>query len=268
MFIKPLRLIHGWRVFFGEVAIIVLGVLIALAAQQAVEAWNWRASVADAERQLVAETQDNFYYAAERVIVAPCIDAQLDRMIALAMVSGARLRPLPAIKSVTGDKAFRQPTRPYRIDGWNGIVTDGIAAHFAEDRRNLFSAAYTQLEDMRDLTKQGDFQSAGLSIFIMPIELDPAIRAHLVGLAVSQKANNDLLALESIQVMGNLWALGAAPPAADIDDSLSQQKSGTIEYCRDHGLPLDNWRSALTAERASTVASDDQVGRYLARHER
>ena len=41
---KPL---HGWRAFAGEVGIIVIGVLIALGAQQHVEAANWRREVAD-----------------------------------------------------------------------------------------------------------------------------------------------------------------------------------------------------------------------------
>src|SRR6476661_10506557 len=49
---KPL---HGWRAFFGEVAIIVLGVLIALAAEQAVESWRWSREVH--ETRLAADTE-------------------------------------------------------------------------------------------------------------------------------------------------------------------------------------------------------------------
>lgn len=44
---KPL---HGWRAFIGEVGIIVLGVLIALGAEQLVEALHWRAEM-NGERQ-------------------------------------------------------------------------------------------------------------------------------------------------------------------------------------------------------------------------
>jgi hypothetical protein len=33
--------IHGWRQFFGEVGIIVVGVLIALSAEQIVEERTW-----------------------------------------------------------------------------------------------------------------------------------------------------------------------------------------------------------------------------------
>ena len=36
---KPL---HGWRAFVGEVGIIVIGVLIALGAQQIAETIHWR----------------------------------------------------------------------------------------------------------------------------------------------------------------------------------------------------------------------------------
>ena len=39
---KPL---HGWREFVGEVGIIVIGVLIALGAEQVVETLHWRDEV-------------------------------------------------------------------------------------------------------------------------------------------------------------------------------------------------------------------------------
>lgn len=41
---KPL---HGWRAFVGEVGIIVIGVLIALGAEECVRAIHWRAEVHD-----------------------------------------------------------------------------------------------------------------------------------------------------------------------------------------------------------------------------
>jgi len=53
---KPL---HGWREFVGEVGIIVIGVLIALGAEQAVEAIHHRAQVDYAVKKLRAESMDN-----------------------------------------------------------------------------------------------------------------------------------------------------------------------------------------------------------------
>src|SRR3569833_2969230 len=53
---KPL---HGWREFVGEVGIIVTGVLIALGAEQAVEATHHRAQVDEAVKKQRAESMDN-----------------------------------------------------------------------------------------------------------------------------------------------------------------------------------------------------------------
>jgi hypothetical protein len=53
---KPL---HGWREFAGEVAIIVLGVLIALGAEQAVEWLHWRHQQHDTLERLFQESRAN-----------------------------------------------------------------------------------------------------------------------------------------------------------------------------------------------------------------
>lgn len=53
---KPL---HGWREFAGEVGIIVIGVLIALGAEQLVERVHHRSQVREAVEKLRAETVDN-----------------------------------------------------------------------------------------------------------------------------------------------------------------------------------------------------------------
>ncbi len=77
---KPL---HGWREFAGEVGIIVLGVLIALSAEQAVEMLHWRNEVADARRALDQEVAYNIGAIAKRQQEAPCIDRRLQEIRAL-----------------------------------------------------------------------------------------------------------------------------------------------------------------------------------------
>jgi hypothetical protein len=74
---KPL---HGWREFAGEVGIIVVGVLIALGAEQIVEATHWN-HVVDAEGQaLEEEVQSNEGTLMVRVMMQPCIDRRLDEL--------------------------------------------------------------------------------------------------------------------------------------------------------------------------------------------
>jgi hypothetical protein len=71
---KPL---HGWREFVGEVGIIVLGVLLALGAEQSVEKWHWRQRVHEAEVSISKELgEDDGAQAYARLALAPCINRQ------------------------------------------------------------------------------------------------------------------------------------------------------------------------------------------------
>jgi hypothetical protein len=78
---KPL---HGWRAFFGEVAIIVLGVLIALAAEQAVESWRWHREVKETRLAADAELTHDLGVFKHRLGQKACVEnrlADLDRWL-------------------------------------------------------------------------------------------------------------------------------------------------------------------------------------------
>lgn len=264
MFLKKLKPIHGWRMFFGEVAIIVIGVLIALGAQQLVEDWNWREEVRQARRQLIAETYDNFSYAAERLAVQPCLDAQLDRLAALAAAPGPQMQPAAPIDSIMGAVALRQPSRPYRDNVWTAVVGDGISAHFPDDERNLLASNYTQVRTLSLSGTNGDNGVDRLNLFLKPIALDPQLRAQLIEQALAEKSNNRRMTLVAGQVMSGFWALGLAPSAHAVDRYLAN--SGTVKYCRKSRLPLDDWRRKLAAQRANDAATNRLASQYLARH--
>jgi hypothetical protein len=78
-FILP-QPIHGWRAFWGEVGIIVLGVLIALAAQQVVETVNWRREVAGFRETVREEMAINLGSYPYRAKQKRCITARLDEL--------------------------------------------------------------------------------------------------------------------------------------------------------------------------------------------
>ena len=55
----------GWRAFWSEIVIVVLGVVIALAANEAVQEWTWRNKVEDAEARLRGDITWIFLWSAE-----------------------------------------------------------------------------------------------------------------------------------------------------------------------------------------------------------
>jgi hypothetical protein len=74
---KPL---HGWREFVGEVGIIVIGVGIALAAEQLLETGHWGRVVKEEGQALEQEVQDNHGTLLVRVLMQPCIDRRLNEL--------------------------------------------------------------------------------------------------------------------------------------------------------------------------------------------
>jgi hypothetical protein len=71
---KPL---HGWRALAGEVGIIVVGVLIALGAQQLVEKLHDRSEAREARQSIESELEINMARLASRTAQRSCVERRL-----------------------------------------------------------------------------------------------------------------------------------------------------------------------------------------------
>lgn len=74
---KPL---HGWRVFWGEVGVIVLGVLIAMGMQRVAESANDARKVSKAQENIRAEIAGNLGLIAKRADTQRCLTTRLDEI--------------------------------------------------------------------------------------------------------------------------------------------------------------------------------------------
>ena len=133
-FFKP---IHGWRAFWGEVGIIVLGVLIALGAQQVAEAINWRHEVTgfrDAVRDEMGENLDSYPYRAKQ---KPCIKARLDEL--QLWLDGWRGGRGFALTGPIGVPV----SRVIRTSVWDS-TDPAVLAHVPRDERIEYSFLYSE----------------------------------------------------------------------------------------------------------------------------
>lgn len=74
---KPLR---GWREFVGEVGIIVVGVLIALGAEQLVDNWHWRNTVKAQKAAFDEDVSGMWESMSARMVVQGCLDKRLNEL--------------------------------------------------------------------------------------------------------------------------------------------------------------------------------------------
>jgi len=135
---KPL---HGWREFAGEVGIIVIGVLIALGAEQLIERLQWRDKVHETTIQLDAELHRDAVSAYDWLVVSPCVDGQLQAIDA-ALASARqthRLRPTPA---------FTPPLEIFTEDTWLNARALQVADHLSPRQVQEYSSLFFLPRDL------------------------------------------------------------------------------------------------------------------------
>lgn len=136
---KPL---HGWREFVGEVGIIVLGVLIALGAQQVVETMQTHQRIRETRAALDAELSRNLAAFGWRVNQRPCLQSrvqELDRW-AEAMASG---RPIAFKKEIT-------PPRYFAINTTVWQASENDAGQMPVETKLNYASMYAALGTLQD----------------------------------------------------------------------------------------------------------------------
>jgi len=130
---KPL---HGWREFVGEVGIIVLGVLIALGAEQVIEAAHERQLAADARENVRAEAGTDVGFIRDRLATHACIERRLAELQTILSRSGdGQLNPRPSWIS-------RPPVWPFFFGRWQAATASGRNSLFSPDEQGNFTVLY------------------------------------------------------------------------------------------------------------------------------
>ena len=115
---KPVR---GWRMLLGEIGIIVVGVLIALGAQQALDDFKWRRDVAAGRDALRVDYQNIILNARERTGLDQCLRARLNELAALLARTPGRTPGIGRFGS--------PPERQWVPVSWGSLVSTGVSAH-------------------------------------------------------------------------------------------------------------------------------------------
>ena len=203
-FLKPM---HGWRAFAGEVGIIVIGVLIALAAQQAVETWRWQQDVERTREDLDDEILYNVALGAERIAVDQCLRERLRLVSAAVAGSNGQWAPLPPVGTnllkPTLPLVYRAPNRIFTTDVWEQAKANGVLRHMPPLDVQTYSSVYSQIADLREHNAEEQRLTPALSFLGFAGRLDPSSR---------ERALTVLASLD----MHNSWMLVIAQQVADV----------------------------------------------------
>jgi hypothetical protein len=214
---KPL---HGWRAFFGEVGIIVLGVLLALAAQQVVEMVQWHQTVLNSETAMSEElSEDDGAQAEARVELSPCFASELEKL------------ERALVDQRDGGGAFVSPgmtAPPFRTwdnEAWTAAVSSDATSHMSTAQMSRWSAAYVFIPEMNEATRRESSDWADLDRIRLlrrrPSETEREAMLTAIGRA---RHDNDLLTTISKYFLHWSRQAGVSVPHSATQQELSKQR--------------------------------------------
>ena len=136
---------HGVREFLKEYAIIVVGVLTALGAEQGVEWLHWRYELAEARSVLGREITYNIKALKRMDEQNSCLAGRMDALEAWASGTG----PRPAMP-------VRMPLNyVLQTHAWEVANTGQVSSHFPLETKLLYAELFTRFENLRDAISDG-----------------------------------------------------------------------------------------------------------------
>jgi hypothetical protein len=147
---------HGWSAVAWELAIVTLGVLIALGAQQVVDDIHGRTQARDAESEIRGELAHNIAMLRSRWAVRRCVENRVDelqKMIGSAGKEGT---------IVTPNWVGRPQFWTMQMARWQTTSQSGRAALLPPDELALYGSLYSFMENVNALTSEEQLDWARL----------------------------------------------------------------------------------------------------------
>ena len=143
MHIHKIKPVHGWKEFLNEIAIIVVGVLIALSLEQAVEALHEQRVRQEAREAVRDEAGQNLFWANARERREPCFRQRLAEISSLLDRAG-RHELFPVAQHI------KQPIHiKITAQVWDANAQAGRTSLFTTEEQRNFGNLYFTTSDLK-----------------------------------------------------------------------------------------------------------------------
>src|SRR5262245_62108951 len=230
---KPL---HGWRVFAGEVGIIVLGVLIALGAQQTVEAIRWREEVRLTEETLTNEIALSIVNAAERKMVDQCLRNRLAHLIAKIRSEEAQWRADPmqlASKdnlSMGGPAPYRTPWRTWDQSAWASAKSSGVLSRMPREQVAALSGLYAAFDSERQAEAREEAAFSELLYLSFDTTLDAQARRYAMSVLGQLDWLNGTIVITADQLIDDARTMHLDFSRTNLHQNIADVERGQREF--------------------------------------
>ena len=249
-----------WRAFLLEFGTIVLGVSVALAAQQAMEWWNWRGQVAEARSIIATELTSNLVGAINRLNASACVERRLDQL-AQIVDEAAQKGSLPPLGNIN-----TTPRTVWPNGAWESVVASQTATHFPRQQLADITNIYKLVERLQE--NNSPELEAWSQLFSMTgpgRHLDPASESELRKALSSARTLDNVYVALSLQLGDRVKSLQLPFSQNDLDalKSARNRLPSTFIICQLIGAPPafygQGLHSTTTLSNGMRITTDNAV---------
>ena len=219
---KP-KPVHGWREFIAEIGVIVVGVLIALSAEQVAEALHWRHQVHLERESLRASAKEQLQVIVSRQVQQPCVERRLNELEVLFQKHKAGA--LPRLLGPVG----RPQNRGSGMEPWQIAVGSQAVAHMNLNERDELAGAFSNYENLQQLFADADRAWIQLSVLDHADDLEPGDWTELRRAYAQVRATEDRIRTVIPYVL-QTENLSISPPPVPLAEALFASYSKA--FCR------------------------------------
>jgi hypothetical protein len=202
--------VHHWRELLKEVGIIVLGVLIALGAEQTVEWIHWRYEAEQAEHQLRRDAASILDDMLERLEIQKCQDRRLVLIRNRLLASGAdwtAMAPFYTSGPPAGS-TYAHPMRGWPSVSWSNAVASTAAVHLPDEQLNHYAEIFAAAaREANDQTAEHE-ESSQLNVLGSQLNLTADQKVVFLRIIEAERARNRVMAYEAENTLPQFAALG------------------------------------------------------------
>jgi len=217
---RPKAPVHGWRELLKEIGIIVIGVVIALGAEQAVEAIHWMYQVDAGEAALKVAFIREVDNMALRKAQSDCIAQRLgflSQTVERASDSGR----LPSVSAIG-----HPPYTPWTIGAWDALVANDTVSHLPRQKMLGYVQIAQRTAVLSGMSDRENDQWTILDSMVGRGRRLSDVEAEQLRMTLAQAAESNRLMQRT---SGRLWDLvketGLVEPS-EFDDAMKRAVQG------------------------------------------
>lgn len=208
-----------------ELLVVMLGVLLALGAENWAQNRQWAEQAKVAKGLIDSELAEARLDAAERLAVQPCLRGQIRALNDQLLQSGPSWVGMPAkftsSARISNFKyelrpVYRAPTRLWRNDAWEAAISSDVLRHMPASTVAGYSQVYRRMSRMRDDQEREAAAAARMTVLSNDRQLDGASRLQMLDALAQVDRANASLDTAALQLIGIARPLLADHRAEDV----------------------------------------------------